>query len=133
MAERSSAVKVMRCMAESPHSSNSCSAIVLRKRRQRARVSSYAASSIHLLQNAVRLEDFFKKRGVQSGAQAFAGKAVLARMSLQHHQCQLTEQPKVGRPLPVFHTVAVLAKRHLDLPMQAIRDAPVPTHGLSDV
>src|SRR5262245_4325934 len=46
MADRSSAVKAMRDMADSSHGCNSCSAIVLRRRKLRASVSSYAAASI---------------------------------------------------------------------------------------
>src|SRR5262249_13219933 len=44
MADRSSAVKAMRGMACSPHGSNSCLAIVLRRSRLRATVASYAAA-----------------------------------------------------------------------------------------
>src|SRR5262245_25606014 len=46
MADRSSAVKAMRGVACSPHGSNSCLAIVLRRSRLRATVASYAAASI---------------------------------------------------------------------------------------
>src|SRR5262249_58778758 len=46
MADRSSAVKAMRDMADSSHGCNSCSAIVLRRRKLRASVSSYAAASL---------------------------------------------------------------------------------------
>src|SRR5262249_49110243 len=48
MADRSSAVKAMRDMADSSHGCNSWSAIVLRRRKLRASVSSYAAASISI-------------------------------------------------------------------------------------
>src|SRR5262245_51997889 len=63
MADRSSAVKAMRGVACSPHGSNSCLAIVLRRSRLRATVASYAAESMNsprperLLSSAGELEE----------------------------------------------------------------------------
>src|SRR5262249_54731518 len=49
MADRSSSAKAMRDMAESPHDGNSCSAVVLRRRKLRASVSGDAAAGITIL------------------------------------------------------------------------------------
>src|SRR5262249_41300590 len=57
MADRSSAVKAMRDMADSSHGCNSCSAIVLRRRKLRASVSSYAAASILLFPQPLEPRD----------------------------------------------------------------------------
>src|SRR5262249_33160944 len=63
MADRSSAVKAMRDMADSSHGCTSCSAIVLRRRKLRASVSSYAAASITELLFRVPADLLFSAAG----------------------------------------------------------------------
>src|SRR5262245_44994399 len=54
MADKSSSVNAMRDMAESSHGCNSCSAVVLRRQKLRARVPSYAAAGIASLEPIVQ-------------------------------------------------------------------------------
>ena len=60
------------------------------------------AYALQFIQKAVCIEDFFKKRGVQGGGQAFAGQAVLGRMSLQQAPKLTCGAAQVGCPWRCF-------------------------------
>ena len=78
------------------------------------------AGASNFRQFACSGEGVREERGVQGRALAFAGDALLARISLEQVQRELAEQGEIGRPVAALDAAVVLPETNVQLPMLVV-------------